>query len=70
MIISSDIGEVRKFAGNSIIYYKGDEGENLAEAIEMAYFQFKNDNNRNNRKELCEENLPEQIGKKIVKILK
>lgn len=66
-IVSSDIDEVKKFAGDAFVYYEDDDPKKLAEAIKLVY------NGKEQLKDkidsLCEENMPEAIGKAILRIL-
>lgn len=67
-IVSSDIDEVKKFAGDAFVYYENDDPKKLAEAIKLVY------NGREQLKEkidtLCKNNMPEAVGKDIMKILR
>ena len=66
-IVSSDIDEVKKFARDAFVYYENDDPKKLAEVIKLVY------NGKERLKEkidsLCEENMPEAVGKEILRIL-
>lgn len=67
MIVSSDIDEVKTFAGEAFAYYEDDDPKKLAEAIKNIYS--KKDKMENKIKALCEYNLPDKVGKEILSIL-
>lgn len=68
-IISSAMPDVKEFAGDSIIYYDNDDGKALAGALEQAYILYKKNEKSFQNRKLCINNLPENIGKSILKIL-
>lgn len=68
-IISSNVSDVKVFAGDCIDYYENDDSKQLALAIERAYKNWKNNLIEISRvNSLCEKNLPENIGKKIIQM--
>lgn len=68
MIVSSDIDEVKRFAGDAFIYYENDDPKKLAEAIKKVYS--KKDQLKSKIDKLCKENMPKAVGEGILKILK
>lgn len=69
-IISSDVSDVRQFAGDNLAYFENDNPQLLAREIGKAYLLWSQRKlDRAKVKALCEENLPEHIGRKIVKKL-
>lgn len=70
MIIASNVGDLRQFAGDSIAYYDNDDPIELANRINDAYICWKNGEDKSLKvRELCINNLPEIIGKTIVQVL-
>ncbi|MDY3746327.1 MAG: glycosyltransferase [Lachnospiraceae bacterium] len=69
VIVSSAMDDVKRFAGDAIIYYENDDSKNLAESLEKAYLLYKKENNNEKIERLCKENLPCNVGKYIVEIL-
>lgn len=67
-IISSDIDEVKRFAEDAFIYYENDDPQKLAEAIKLVYTGKKQMEKKIDA--LCKENMPEAVGRDILKILK
>ena len=67
LIISSNIDEVKSFAGDAFTYYEDDDPRKLAEAIKSIYNE--KGEMENKIEALCEENMPEVVGKSILKIL-
>lgn len=70
MIVSSDIKEVKTFAEDAFVYYDNDDPKKLANAIK--YLMKKNyltQQITDKIKMLCEENVPESVGKNILGIL-
>lgn len=67
MIVSSDIDEVKSFAGEAFAYYEDDDPEKLAEAIKSLYSE--KGKMKNKIDALCEYNLPNKVGKLILSIL-
>lgn len=71
MIISSNVGDVQQFAGDSIVYYDNDDPKELADRINDAYVSWHNGEGKPPRvMELCLNNMPEKIGESIVQVLK
>ena len=69
-VISSLLPDVKDFAGDNFIYYQNDDPKELAEKIEYAYRLWKTGGKNNcDVIDLCENNLPEAIGKKLVSFL-
>lgn len=69
-VISSLLPDVKDFAGNHFIYYKNDDSKELAEKIEYAYRLWKTGGKNNyDVIDLCENNLPEAIGKNLAEFL-
>ena len=66
-IVSSDIDEVKKFAGDAFVYYENDDPQKLAEAIKHVYN--KKEQLRKKIDTLCEANMPKAVGKDILRIL-
>lgn len=69
LIISSDMEEVRSFAGDALIYYENDDGKELANAIMTAYNCRTEQELYTKLDELRHNNLPKEIGKNILEIL-
>lgn len=70
-IVSSDVADVKDFAGNALLYYEKDNPKLLARKISEAYYATKEDiDDRIKKTELlCKENLAENVGKRINSIL-
>lgn len=69
IIVSSAMQDVKKFAGDAIIYYEDDDARKLSEALEKAYLLYKEESYSKKIEQLCRENLPCNVGKRIVEIL-
>lgn len=67
MVVSSDIDEVKLFAGEAFIYYENDDPKKLAEAIKYIYNE--KWKIKSKVESLCKENMPENVGKDILRIL-
>lgn len=69
-IISSKVADITEFSKSDILYYDNDDPKDLAKKI-IEIYEIWNDKNgkKVNFDKLCEENLPETIGNKIIKIL-
>lgn len=65
-VISSDLPEVKRFAGDAFTYYENDDPRSLAKALEKLYHSFSAENKT---AMLCEENMPAKIGHKLMTIL-
>lgn len=71
-IISSNIPDVVEFAKGyeGISFYDNDDSKKLAEEIKKVYEYWKKGNLKNEKLlNLCNDNLPEEVGKKIMSIL-
>lgn len=70
MIVSSDIDEVKAFAGDAFVYYEDDDPKKLAETIKVLYRNKELSKEIKNKLEvLCKENMPKTVGKSILNIL-
>lgn len=69
IIVSSAMQDVKKIAGDAIIYYEDDDARKLSEALEKAYLLYKEEIHNKKIEQLCRENLPCNVGKRIVEIL-
>lgn len=70
MIVSSDIDEVKAFAGDAFVYYEDDDPQKLAEIIKVLYRNKGLSREIKNKLELlCEKNMPKSVGESILKIL-
>ena len=70
-IISSKVADIESFCRNNIIYYDNDDSRDLAKKIEEVYDLWNSKcEMKTNLDELCKENLPKTLGKKIDNILK
>lgn len=67
MIVSSDIDEVKSFAGDAFAYYEDDDSRKLAETIKSLYNE--KGKMKNKIDALCEDNLPDKVGRHILSIL-
>lgn len=73
LIVSSDVSDIREFCQGAFYIYSNDCPISLAKKIDEAIKDIKNDNifHNNKIKELCIDNLPKNIGKKILdKVMK
>lgn len=68
-IISSSMQDVIDFAGDAIIYYDNDDPRELANALERSYILYQKNEKCDRVRLLCENNLPKNIGKQLLKIL-
>lgn len=70
MIIASNVSDIKKFAGESIDYYDDDNPRELAARIDECYRRWTRKEDTAQRvQELCTNNLPQNIGNDIVKVL-
>ena len=69
-VISSKVADITDFSEREIIYYDNDDPKDLADRILEVYELWKKGIEKNIKLEkLCEANLPENIGHKIINIL-
>ncbi|WP_455615333.1 glycosyltransferase [Eisenbergiella sp.] len=68
-IVSSALPDVVCFAKDALFYYDNDSAEELADVISNIYYQHDNRGKEEKLEELCRENMPPMVGKRLMKIL-
>lgn len=66
LIISSDIQDVKCFAGDALLYYENDDPRKLAKAMEKAISLIGDTDVQQRLNDLARENLPQSVGTKIL----
>lgn len=67
MIVSSDLQDVKAFAGDAIIYYENDDPKLLAKALEKAVLA-DSEKYRIKLAKLTKENMPESVGSRLLSL--
>ena len=66
VIVSSDLEDVRAFAGDAFIFYENDDSKLLAKAIKKAAMIIGDKTNKEKLEKLTYDNLPKSVGKRLI----
>lgn len=68
VIVSSNLEDVKSFAGDAFIYYENDDAQALAMALKKATMFINNKRYKKQLNALCSDNLPESVGKRLLNL--
>lgn len=68
VIVSSDLEDVKAFAGDAFVYYENDDAQSLATALKEATMFINSKTYKKRLDILCYDNLPESVGKRLLNL--